>query len=452
MPSVETLKEAVVAAAIGFCALGCGQGAETTATEDGGTITSQLTVGQFSVNSQPGQMLTETTGTWFNPGISGRQMVAASNSTDNGRFDYACTRTNDYSSFCSHTLFLGSGSTAVFSDPWLTSNEGGTPRVYAVMLAADTTSFWFLRSTNPCPGVGTTCSGSATWDTARHIISAMDYPQLLSSPTTRDIIILVRSASGITVIKHQYSQAWNTNLTVYVAPCSGLSGKFADRIRGDFDSSGVLHIAFENATDRIIQHLSMNPTVGTWNCSLETVGPVSLPPDGCGCGLPTIPHVGCVRSLLTPSIAIDRSQSPNPMVISYENRSGSTCPGETEMRVYRSTNGGASWSYRMHTGCHTSVMPAVNTVAFSTNSFHIGSLYNPSGTSYLRTVDWVSADSGATWNNGTYISSNQDFSGVSCYAGDYISVAADYANLSYFYTWGQSTGPDWTVQGAVRNQ
>ncbi len=418
-----------------------------------GTSREALTIGQTTINAVAGQVLTETSATAFRTAGGAWQRVNASNSGA-GRFDYSCTADN-YASWCSHTLFMGAGNTAALGDVGLVSNGGATPRTYGVTMTSARDGYWFFRTTNPCPVSGGSCQNSS-WETSRHTVASptlVDLPQILASPTTGDIWIVSRGNTGMLLAKHSYGQAWNTNLTLYSNPCAGLVGKSTDRFRAAFDSNGQMHIVFVNYTDGIVQYEQFAPSGGgAFLCGLETVGPVNLPPDACGCGgVPTIPDLTntCVRSLTIPNITVD--MTANSMVVSYETNAGGACSGHTETRVYRKATIGSPWSYRMHTGCHTSVMPAVASINDGTSNVHMMTLYNPSGTGNLRPVNWTSVDGGATWNNGTYIGNSITFAGVNCYAGDYVSIVQDPPNASYFFTWGQNT-PNWTIQGAVRGK
>lgn len=109
--------------------------------------------------------------------------------------------------------------------------------------------------------------------------------------------------------------------------------------------------------------------------------------------------------------------------------------------------------------CDTSVLPTVRHysatgVAGTPGLFQSHSTYK-TGTDEVRQARWRSTNGGSSWS-GTFISSARELSAPihssDCYWGDYNALAADPANGSFFYGWGDGDqGSDWVIRGRAIN-
>jgi hypothetical protein len=429
----------------------------TVSTTAVGTVGKILTTAEKTIDSASGVNLTETSATAFQAADGTWEMFDSANSAA-GRFDYSCTA-NNYTTWCTNAIFLGSGgASAAIGDTNSVSAQG---YVYAVSLRAEQSGFWFFRTKDPCPGRAGVCQNSLPWDVSLEVVGAngtIDFPDIIKNPINDDVWIVYRrndTTGKIVLARFQNGQIWNTNLAVFEDNCAGLTGFGLDRVRAAFDSSGNIHIVYQDFSHSQIKHEIFSTATNTYQCKLNVIGPYALPAI-CGCGFPGIPGpTSCLRSLIAPSITIDQHTNPNILLVAYETPGSNSCANKTETRIYRSTNGGTSWTFQTVTGCQTAVQPRIafpNQVGEIPGVVQMMTTYNTTGLTTLSQVAWRSADFGVTWS-GTFISPERTVTNLgNCYSGDYNGIAPDSAHGSYFYSWSQLSGANWVNRGLARPQ
>jgi hypothetical protein len=421
------------------------------------TVSQALVTAETTIDSASGINLTESTASAFQAADGTWEMFDSSNSTG-GRFDYSCTA-NAYTTWCQNAIFLGSGGpSAAIGDTNSVSAQGF---LYAVSLRAEQSGFWFFRTQDPCPGRSGSCLNSLPWQVSLEGVGAtgsIDFPDIIKNPVNGDVWIVYRrndTTGKIALARFSNGQTWNTNLAVFEDNCAGLAGFGLDRVRAAFDSSGNIHIVYQDFSHSQIKHEVFSTATNTYQCKLNVIGPYSLP-TSCGCGFPGIPGpTSCLRSLIAPTITVDQDISPNVLLVAYETPGSGTCTNKTETRIYRSTNAGASWTFQVVTGCQTSVQPRIafpNQVGETAGVAQMMSTYNVTGLTTLSQVAWRSPDFGVSWS-GVHISPERTVTNLGgCYSGDYNGIAPDSAHGSYFYSWSQLSGTNWVNRGLAQNQ
>jgi len=320
------------------------------------------------------------------------------------------------------------------------------------------------RAPNPCPAG----CGGAGWDVCAWNdlpgVDRIDFPQILDHPGSEDMWMVANTEAGghllVGRIKYQGCQS----LTTWTVNCPGLATEYLMRQRATMVGYDIW-ITYLNWSWRRFEFLKFDTATQSFDCnSRRIVAPFNDFTSSCNCyqGLE-----GATDSCLGGDYyaSIDVSSPTDPYahaVVAVPVQGSGACSSDYELRIYRSTDQGNSWSWRLVTGCQNSVHPSVAYArtpegGSTANLVHVMSMHEyPNGASPygLRPVRWRSADDGLTWV-GWYIGTAQysfpdiPFApGGHCYWGDYGALSADMVNDTMYYSWGNGdVAADWVIRG-----
>ena len=387
-------------------------------------------------------------------GTNSAMNVAGGGGGDTQKFDYGCAR-DAYNTWCK--FVMDPGYDKIGPDNTTAFRGGSTHYLYQLKMKSDRAGFFVWRSQEPCPS--SCASPTATYCTFTG--SNVDFPTLLWDATYDKMYFSYLKDDHIKVGRLNdpfCSGGWNN----WADPC--LPGDMIRTPRAAVDAAGRIHIVFENRTAGRIQHHVFDPSTNTFDaCSrIKDVSDYLPPAPHCGsCTENTYYGLGsaCLAYGSDLGIAIDKSTGT--LVVTLSAHGSGSCSQKQEQRIYRSTDDGQSWHLRLVTGCNTSIMDDVRydqvpEHGWTPGLFQARSSYNPPGSQGLAEVRWRSGDDGITWG-GIYITPTRSVTAPihanNCYWGDYNGLAADPANQSFFYSFGNGDyGPDWVIRAKAQNE
>lgn len=373
-----------------------------------GTTRSELITTERTVLQETNRQIAETRSSVFQNASDEWEMVFGSNENlvggaqDPAYWDYGCAR-DAYTTWCDYRL---SSSLGQFGpDPSFAFRAGPTKYLYEMLMRADNGGFRMMRTTEPCP---TNCGGTS-WSVCNISQTDIDFPTLLSKDDEVWFTYIKSNGTNNQLYVGRMNEPWCSSWSYWADNCSSLSGAAIGMPRAAFDSSGDMHIIFQNHNDLKIQHQVFRPGTG-FLCDANNPKNIAdyLPPPTkkcLSCDRLTLSGLGssCLRYESGPEIAIDKTASPNTIVATLTARGANSCDVKQEQRWYRSTDSGHNWSYRQVTGCKTSIFVGVDHYSapgapYTTGLFQSRSSYVPPGDNRLREVRWRSADAGLTWS------------------------------------------------------
>lgn len=323
-----------------------------------------------------------------------------------------------------------------------------------------------MRTTEPCPAACATPTWSKC-DAGQFTNNSPDYPTLLWK--SDQVWFVADDAGLLTVVRinEPWTDPCSTNHYAFSA------GNKAFAPRAAFDSSGRIHIVYDDQNGPLIRHVTFDTNTLTWS-SVHDIGPSvwgsagSTCTDGTGsCSDVTLAGFAsnCLKTRSFPDIAIDKTANPNTIVVTYNTQGSGSCNIYQEQRWYRSTGAGTAWTWQVVTGCKTSVHTGVrhysdSGVAGLTGHFTARSSYRPTNTGSLQEVKWKTTDGGLTYAAGFGFTHFRTVTGpipanpASCWWGDYEGIAADTAHSSFVYSWAsnQNPGPDWVIRARALDE
>jgi hypothetical protein len=340
------------------------------------------------------------------------------------------------------------------------SSSANSNKAYMFALLPGETGIRYYRTADPCPagGCSPSCPSFGVFNLTMPSFTSnsIDYPYGFYDDVNNNIWISFngnRVANGQTTLGLIKLNA-NDTASNFVFTCNTNSNQFAN---GAVDSNGDVHLIYLDNTVQKVRTVKFSRTTNSFDCSsVKDIGPHTYSPNNCGTNCTTTPTLagvgdGCLRDTFNPSIAIDRSVTPNNLVASYHTIGDANCPTKAETRMYRSTDLGLTWPTVNITLCQTSVKPRVATaftptVTAITNSFQVHTTHNVNGNQVAQ-VNWSSLNNstffGAFMTGGRAITNNLG----GCYWGDYDGSIADLAhNNRFFFSWEQ-TGDSFGLMG-----
>jgi hypothetical protein len=364
-----------------------------------------------------------------------------------GSWTYSCT--TDYTTWSTKTYTTSNQG----PDPTGVYRNANTNRAVIMTMIDGGTGLRVRQSPGPC-------ATSATWiqnDFTLNTNGTFDYPSAAYYGITDTVYVAftqnTASDRWLNVLK------FNSNLsggTYWYSNCSNITG-FIGQINAETDSSGNIHLVYNHYSDNTVRHEVFYTATNTFACLNNVVAPLSFPTGTCGSCSGTATYQGlesnCLKAVNTPSIAIDRGTSPNNLVITTNKPGTGSCAGKDELRVYRSTNSGSSWSWVLVTGCQNSIQPRAAWTG-QAGKFHILSSHVPSGSNQLWTADWLSTNGGANWGGAYMYYRPATRPAGGCWWGDYSAAVADPGHNRMFYGWGTipAGAPHYQIHGVTNDR
>jgi hypothetical protein len=377
-------------------------------------------------------------------------------------FRYSCSRDGGITwQERSTTAPAGNDPTGVFKARAVTG-----PKAFVLRLFNDTQGIrlkWW-RIAEPCPA-----SGGTSWTAFTPTYSGIDgfdYPKAFyqfntdlvwhsfharNTATGRTSVYLSKLFNDGTVQTTEFACDNHTNINAN-AVAEGKPG-----ITG-----GKIHVVYLDATMAQVRSVVFDTNSRTFDCgSVRVIGPKVWQAAG-NCPAdptcPTLPNVGggsCLRDTTTLAIAVVNA-IPMKVVVAYHTAGTGACSQQAETRFYRRDMSAPNWTLQAVTSCYTAVQPAMATAythGFGGNDERIHVMSKFATGNQLLQADYLSTDTGLTWN-GVALTAGRSVSATNgCYWEDYHGATADMSRNRMFYNWGQlnTASGTWDIRGVTND-